>query len=121
MLEQVIVQVASLVGFAMLITLLINVAKFLGLVKDGQADKVSAGANLILILVVYGFKLFRPEFDFANVDPIVQEAATVGTLIFTYILQLYGSQLTHNTVKGLPIVGKSYSLEQEKFFEENLG
>ena len=113
MLEQVIMKVAALVGFAMLITLLINVAKFIGWVKEGQADKVSAGANLILILIVYGFRLFRPDFDFAAVDPIVQEVATVGTLVFTYILQLFGSQLTHSTVRGLPIVGKSFSADHE--------
>ena len=121
MLEETVVQVAALVGFSMLITLLINVAKWIGWVKEGYADKVAAGANLILILVVYGFKLFKPEFDFMTLDPIVQEAATVGTLIFTYILQLFGGQLTHAVVRGLPVVGKSYSLEREEFFEENLG
>ena len=121
MLDKIIIEVAALVGFAALITLFINVAKWLGWIKDGQAQVYSAGANLVLILVVYGFKLFRPDFSFAALDPIMQEAAAVGTLIFTYILQLFGSQLTHETVRGLPIVGKSYSLEREKFFEENLG
>lgn len=121
MLEKVIVEVAALVGFAMLITLLINVAKWIGWIKEGYADKVAAGANLILILVVYGFKLFKPEFDFLALDPIVQEAATVGTLIFTYILQLFGGQLTHAVVRGLPIVGKSFSQEREEFLESNLG
>lgn len=120
MLAEIVVFVASLVGFAALITLLINVAKFLGWVKEGDAAKYAAGANLVLTLVVYGFKLFRPDFDFMQVDPIVQEAATVGTLIFTYILQLFGSQFTHETVRGLPIVGKSFSFDREEEFEQRL-
>ena len=114
MLGEIVVLVASLVGFASLFALLINIAKWLGWVQEGQAAKISAGANLVLVLVAYGFKLFNPEFDFLTIDPIIEEAATVGMFIFTYILQLFGSQFTHETVKGLPVIGKSFSLEQEK-------
>lgn len=121
MLDEIVILVSSLVGFSALITLLINVAKWIGWIQDGQAQKYSAGANLILILAVYFLKLFRPDFNITTLDPIMAEAAAVGTLIFSYILQLGFGKMTHETVKGLPIVGKSFSLDQQKFFEKNLG
>ncbi|MBE0573328.1 hypothetical protein IH575_00290 [Candidatus Dojkabacteria bacterium] len=114
MLDQVVVLVGSLVGFSALISLLINAAKWIGWVQEGQAQKISAGANLILILVVYFLRLFIPEFDIVGLDPIMSEAAAVGTLILSFILQLGFGKVTHETVKGLPIVGKSFSLEREK-------
>lgn len=121
MLDQVIVIVAALGGFSALFSLLINAGKWIGWVKEDQAQQISAGANLVLILVVYFLRLFRPDFDIGTLDPIMAEAAAVGTLILSFIIQLGIGKATHETVKGLPIIGKSFSLEHEKFLEENLG
>lgn len=113
MLEEVLVIVAALGGFSALFSLLINAAKWIGWVKDGQAQQISAGANLVLILVVYFLRLFRPDFDIGTLDPIMAEAAAVGTLVLSYIVQLGIGKATHETVKGLPVVGKSYTLDRE--------
>ena len=119
--EQIIVQVAAMAGFAALITLLVNVGKVIGWVKEDMALVVSSGANLILILVVYGFQLFRPDFNFGTLDPIMAQAALVGNLVLTYVIQLMTSKVTHETVRGLPIIGKSFSFDREEAFENNLG
>lgn len=117
MLNDAVLLTASLVGFSALITLLINAAKWIGWIPDGVAPKVSAGANLILTLAVYFLKIFRPDFAIEGLDPVVAEAAAVGNMIFNYILQLGFGKLTHDTVKGLPVIGKSFTLERE----QNLG
>lgn len=109
MFESILEFVTVLTGFAFLITFIINTLKVFNVVKDGTAHLWSAGANLILILVVYIFKLFRPEFDFQTIDPIANEIATVGTFILSYVVQLIASKGAHKVVKGLPVVGKTYS------------
>jgi hypothetical protein len=113
MFEQTLLLVATLVGFAALFAVLINIGKTVGFIKDGDAPMWSTGLNLALVLVVYAFRIFRPEFDFATVDPIAQEVATVGAYILTFVSQLLVSKLTNYAVKGTPVVGKSFSNEKK--------
>lgn len=117
MFDNVLIQVAALAGFAGLFALVINVLKVFGIVKDGDAQLWSAGLNLVLILVVYFSRIFWPSFDFALLAPIAQEVAAVGTFVLSFIVQLLSTRLANFAVKGLPVIGKSFSLEAKK----NLG
>ena len=113
MFEQVVLIVAALSGFAALFVFIVNALKAFGIIKDGQAATWITGFNVVLTLVVYGFKLFKPDFDFGSIDPIAQEIAIIGTYILSFVSQILASKLTHYAVKGTPIIGFSYS-EQHK-------
>jgi len=115
MLERIVVEFSALLGFAALIALLVNVAKFFGWIKDGDALYWTSGANFVVIITMYALKLFKPEFDFANIDPIVAEIAAVGTMLFQLISGILASRLTHYAVKGLPVIGKSFTQEREQY------
>jgi hypothetical protein len=109
MFKEVLTLVASLVGISSVISLLINVLKTVGVVKDGTAQNWSAGANLVIVLIVYSLRLFKPEIDVTSFDPIFAEIATVGSFVFAYVSSLLTSKLTYYAVKGLPVVGKSFT------------
>jgi hypothetical protein len=102
-------QWAGLAGFAALIALLINVGKVAGVVKDGQAATWSAGLNLVGLVGLLALQVFKPEVDIAGVDSQVMGLVQVGVVMFTYVLQLLESKLTHIALKGIPVAGKSFS------------
>lgn len=102
--------VAGLAGISGIFTLLINVGKWIGWIKDGQSDKYSMAFNLLLVLAVYFLKLFRPDFDVTIVDTAFGEAATAGVYAFSIIVQIYAGKFTNDLVGGrLPVIGFSYS------------
>lgn len=108
----VVAQFAALAGFSALIAVVVNILKIFNLVKEDQAPLWVGGANLICILVMYGLRIFKPEFDFTTLNPIAAEAATVATFILAYVSQLLVSKVTHFAVKGIPMVGKSFSYDK---------
>ncbi len=111
MFNEIVVEVLALAGFAALIALLVNVGKLIGFIKDGDAVKWSGGLNLLGILALFVTRLFLPTFDVSGIDQTLLTIATVGSYILGYVLELGISKLTHIAVKGLPVIGKSYSLQ----------
>lgn len=109
MIEQVIVEVAALVGFAALVSVLVNIGKFFGVIKDGDADKWVAGANLIGVIALYVTRKFVPGFDPGVIDKTLAEIASVTGFVLSYLLMLFGSKFTYKQIKGLPVIGKSFS------------
>jgi hypothetical protein len=103
-LEQITPIAASLVGLQLLLSLLIDVLKYAGVVDAGTSGKWSAGLNLLtLIGVVVWLKLY-PTFDIYALDTQLLELGKVLTLVFAYITQLIGTKAIHQvTVNGLGI------------------
>ena len=112
MFANIVAQFLALAGFAALISVIVNILKTVGVVKEDDAIKWVGGGNLIGILVMYGFRIFNSSFDFSGLDPTMMEISTVATFILSYVAQLGISKLTHIAVKGLPGVGKSFSLDR---------
>ena len=112
--DKVLLEFAALLGFAALVALIVNILKFFKVVKDDEAQKWSLGFNLVGILALYIFRLFRPELSIEGVDKILLEIATVGTYVLGIVSQLGISKLTHTIVKGIPVIGKSFSFEASK-------
>jgi len=117
MFDEIVVQYGMLAGFAALVTLIINVLKHFGVIKDGAAQTWSLVANGAIIIIMYTLKIIKPDFEFASLDSIAAEVATVGNFIFQLVVQLFVSKVTHATVSGVPVVGYSYSLEAQKLAE----
>lgn len=113
MLEKTIVEVAALGGVALLITVVVNVLKFFNVVKDGDAPKWIGGFTLVSVLALYVTRLFIPAFDPAGIDATLFEIACVGQYILTFVVSLGISKLSHITLRGIPIIGKSFSLDRQ--------
>lgn len=109
MFAQILVEFAALVGFAALVSVIINILKVAGVVKDGTADKWSAGFNLAGVLALLIIKQFWPELQLQPIDNALYEAASVLSYILSYVAMLLGSKVTYIAVKGLPLIGKSNS------------
>lgn len=109
MFNDLVAQYATLLGIAGLITFIINALKFFKVIPDGLAPTISGGANLAVLLIMYGFKLLKPEFDFATLDPIAMEIATVANFILQYLMTIGFSKVAHASARNIPIIGFSYS------------
>lgn len=109
MVSQLILQLATLAGFAALVSVLVNVGKFLGIVQDGTADKWVAGANLVGIIGLFILRTYFPGVPVEGVDQTMLEIAEFGGYVMGFVVMIFGSKLTYKAVSGLPIVGKSFS------------
>ena len=111
-LDNIIAIAEGLVGTFALITLVINVLKWAGVVNDGAAGKWSAVANLFVLLVVtVVFKLY-PDFNFGGVDEMIAEFAKVAGIVFAYIIQIIGSKRVHLAVtRGLNVRAWSHTMQ----------
>lgn len=107
--EDLLLQWSGLVGFAALVAFAINILKTFGVVKDAQAQNWSAGLNLLLLAGLLALRVFAPDFDVSGLNAQAQAFVDVGVVIFSYILQLLGSKAAHTLLRGLPLIGKSFS------------
>jgi len=112
MFDNLIAQFATLIGFAALVSVVINILKMVGVVKDGTADKWIAGFNLAGLIALAVAKMFIPSFDAGGVDTQLGAIAQVAAYILSYVGMLLGSKLTYTATRGLPVVGKSNSETQ---------
>lgn len=92
---------ATLVGFSALITVLINAAKYFGILQDGQSGLVSIVLNYgVLGLVVLGGAF---GLDLTRFDTIAGTAASIITLGLSLFGQLVVSKGIHAVLKRTPV------------------
>lgn len=107
--ESLLAQYAGLIGVAAFIAFLINVLKYFGIVQDGQAQTWSAGLNLLFLCALFALNVFVPEIDVSGIDARLVQFVEFAAVVWGYLLQLFGSKLAHEIVKGTAVIGKSYS------------
>ena len=106
-------ELGSLVGVGALIAVLINIGKLIGFVKEGTAQNWSVGANIVGIVLLMIFHVFQPaNIDLGQIDTFAGSIAQILLIVVGLFVQLASSKLTHATVKGTAVIGKSYSLKQ---------
>ena len=101
----------SSVGVAALLAIALNVLKQANLLKDGQADKFVKIATLVIALILFAAKLYKPDFDLMQFDGAAQLLAkniVVMLPIFMWIVQQVAPRV-HTVMRGVPVIGKSYS------------
>jgi Mg2+/Co2+ transporter CorB len=113
-LEALLTLVMSLAGVGSLVAVLVNIGKAVGLVKDGQAPMYTTGAGLLVMVILFIAGIIKPDFDVAGTDTVVGQVAQILSMIFSLVWPLISARLTHNAIKGTPILGKSYSQEQSR-------
>ena len=103
-LDVVLTIAGSMVGAQMLISLLVDVLKWAGVVTDGTAGKWSAALNLVGLAVIAAVLGLYPSFDFSKLDTQLVDIAKFLALLFGYIVQIAGTKRLHQfTVRGLGV------------------
>lgn len=110
-LDQLMALLLSLSGFGALIAAAVNIGKQVGFVKDGDAGKWSAGANLLGLIVLFVLGIFQVPVDLLAIDEQLLSFAKIAVVIFEYIIQLFGSKIFHKIFSWfeVPLIGKSFS------------
>jgi len=102
----------TLGGVGALIAALINVLKTIGVVKDGQAPAVSTGLNLLGLILLFVIGVIKPDFDLAGADRFAGELAGLLITVFGFIWQLVVARMTHDKLRGIGVIGKSYTIDR---------
>lgn len=110
-LNSVVTLFLSLGGFAALVSMLVNVGKWFGIVKDGSAEAWIKMINLAGLVAVGVVMVFFPDFDFLGLDAILGSLAALLGLLFPLFLPGMNlvSKFTYEFVKYTPLIGKSFS------------
>jgi len=116
--NSVVALVLSLGGFAAFVTVAVNILKVIKIkgvpiIKDGDSPKWTGGITLVGIIALYVTKLFLPSFDPGLIDKTLLEVATVATYILSFVGTLGLEKIIHTAVKGIPLIGKSYSYDRQ--------
>jgi len=104
MLENILMIVAGLAGLGAFVSILINVLKKIGLIKDGQSEQWYQGISLFVFLAVAVTYFLKVPIVWSDVN----EWLKLLTFVLGYVIQILGGQLTYNTIKGTPLLGFSY-------------
>ena len=102
--------VAVSVGVAALIAMLIDIGKSAGWLQDGVAPKWSAGLNLLGMVILIAFKIFRPMLTIEIIYAQAGIIASVLLVVSGYVLMIITSRQTHQSLAAVPFIGKSFSL-----------
>ena len=105
MLEEILMIIAGMAGLGAFVSMLINLLKATGLIKDGQGDKAFKIADLIVFVIVMVIYLTKTPVDWSQVD----EWLVLLTALLGYVVSVFSGEFTHDTIKGTPLVGYSYS------------
>lgn len=98
---------SALLGVAALIVVIINMGKVVGLINPADAPKWSMGLNLIGLGILFALKIFVPDANVSGMDEQIGMFAQVATTVFAYVMQLGGSKLFYEGLKGVPFIGKA--------------
>lgn len=94
-LDNVLLIAGSMLGLQLLVSLVVDVLKWAGVVKDGDSGRWSAGFNLFSIAGIAVTIALKPDFDFTSLDTNLVVIAQFATLLFSYIVQIVGSKKLH--------------------------
>jgi hypothetical protein len=102
----------SLVGVPALIAALINVLKFIGLVKDDTSPNWSAGLSLVAFIAVILTRVLRPDIMLDVLDGYAGQIAQIIVYLMSFVVIMLSPAIYHAKLKAamVPLLGKSYSL-----------
>ena len=105
MTENILGLLAGLAGLGGFISILVNVLKLLGIVKDGTSEIWVQGFNFVAFVAVAVIYFLQVPVDWGQIDGILVFATTV----LGFVVQMFGSKLTYSATRGLPVIGFSFS------------
>ena len=104
-LVQLVIGFGSMVGVAALVSILIDLFKRFGLVKDGDAPRWSAALNLIALIALVSARYFAPQFSVEFLDEQAGAVAQIAAVILSFVVQLRVSPEVHDRgiIDGSPL------------------
>lgn len=110
MLENILMIIAGLAGLGAFVSIVINVLKKVGLIKDGQSEQWYQGISLFVFLAVTVVYFLKVPIIWSEVDQWLK----LLTFVLGYVVQILGGKLTYNTIKGTPLFGFSYEKNAQR-------
>ena len=108
-------QFVALAGIAALISVVVNLLKVAGVVKDGQSDYYVVGLNLFGLVVLFAFRVFQPaSINLPGWDASAASIAQILTIVLGFIGQLGVSRVSYAATKGMPLIGKTFTAAKKK-------
>lgn len=102
---------AALVGFPAFVAAGVNVAKYFGWLSDGNAPQVVFWVNVVGFLGV-AIAYFTGNLPLlSQIDDALGQFATFLLTLLAFLIDLGLPKVFHAGFKGMPVIGKSYSLE----------
>lgn len=111
MLRTTIVGVGSLTGLALVITMVVNVLKFKGIVKDGTSQNWVAALNVVSIAVLYVLKVLKFNVDFSQLNDAITVIYQASVMLISFFWANFASKFGYSAVKNVAVIGKSYNTE----------
>lgn len=102
----------TLVGVGSAISLLVNIGKAVGIVKEQYVAAWVSGLNLLALAALLVVGVLNPGFDWVALDEKLATGAALGSALLAFILQLLSAKVAHQAVRGTPIIGTSFSLRR---------
>ena len=120
MFENLIFQFANLAGVAALVAALVNILKNFGVVKDGDAQKWSAGFSLAAFIAFVALRLFAPEVDVEGMDAQASQIAELALYVLGFFLQMGLPVRVHEFLSRgrVPFIGYSFWAEEMKDIDQ---
>ncbi len=105
----------ALGGFAVLVTVIVNILKYAKLVQDGQAPTWAFLINLAGFAAFSVLGILKPGIDWQGVDATIAAAATILVQILEFVTMPAISKLAHDIgLRSVPVLGFSYSVRAEQ-------
>jgi len=106
MLEDILLLLAGLTGLGGLVSVIVNLLKAVGVVKDGTSETWFQILNLAAFIGVAVIYFVQVNIDWGQLD---QWLILLSTLL-GYVLQILGGKLTYKAIGGkAPLIGYSFS------------
>jgi hypothetical protein len=106
MYDNILAIIASLAGLGSFISVLVNLLKAIGVVKDGTADKWYEGISLGAFAIVAVVYFMRADVDWTTIDAWLQSLASLIGLV----VQLVSGRITYEVFRGMPLIGYSHTI-----------
>jgi len=109
-LENVLEIIGGLAGLGGFVSVIVNLLKKAGIVKDGTADQWFEAINLGAFVIVAGVYVWKVDIDWTQVDAWLQALASLLGLV----VQVVGGRATYDVLRGVPFVGFSFAKKEER-------
>ena len=110
---EILVEFLKLGGIGFALSAIINAMKSMGIIKDGQSGLWLFFLQVIGLSAIGYMGFTQPELFPELLQVVDEDAVKVGTLIgliMEVVISLVSSVVSHRgLLKGLPIIGKSFS------------
>lgn len=101
-------------GFGAFVSMVVDVLKYVGLIKDGQAEYYTTGLNLAGLLGLFVVMAFFPGANIVLANSVLGKLAQIGVLVLGLVVELKTTSWVHAQLRGLPVLGYSYSLRSQR-------